>query len=1077
MSGTLLSSPERAVPPASRRSLVPIVGRKAELAVLYQRLELALQGQRQVVFLAGDPGIGKTALVDTFLTQIGERADIRITSGQCVEQYGLGEAYLPLLEATTRLCRDPEGAQRIEGLKRYAPTWLAQLPGLLASDDLVRMQQHLQGTSHERMLREMAEAAEQFCVRRGLVLVLEDLHWSDTATLEWIAYIARRREPVKLLILGTYRPVDALTEGHPLQGVRQELLARRQCEELQLAPLTEEAIAEYLAARFDADVEARYAVPLQLTPVLSRRTGGNPLFIVNTVDDLLRQGVLVEEAGQWIVRTDRIKEVDESIPDTLRQLIERQIERLEKHDQLLLEVASVSGMEFAVAAVAAGLQTALETVEAQCEQLARKSQFIRSAGVEDWPDGVLSGRYEFAHALYQQVTYERTAAARRVRLHRVLGARKEQAYGKRAGEIAGELAVHFERGRDITQAVRYLGKAGENAMRRIAHQEALQHLTHGLELLPALPDTPQRAEQELHLQLTLGEVLTTIKGFGVPEVAQAFARARELCRQLGETPRIFRTLLGLWSFCVERAELTTAHELATQLLHLAETLQSQRFRLWAHFSLGLTLYYRGEQTSAHQHLEQSLALSKRQSSSLLNFQYDPSVLSCSHLGPVLWLLGYPDQARQRSHEALARAHELAQPYSLVYALDLAVVTHGFLRDQQTLRQEQEVLVAVAQEQGFASYLALGQVAGGWALAEQGTLEEGIEQMRQSLAAWRATGAESPRPSYLALLAEAYGKAEQPEEGLRVLNEGLAESHNSGGRFCEAELYRIKGELLLQLFKVQGSKLQVEARQTSSVQRPAPERETREEKPETPVLDFTHPLTSNTQPPAPNLSTQDSALRTQHLSSPIPSLQPPTPNLFRREGEYWTLAFEGVSCRIRDMRGLHYLAQLLHHPQEELHVFRLVTGDKTPTGVEQRNLSTPRGVEDHAEAESTSGFTDLGEHLDPQARIAYRRRIIDLQEELEESARFNDQGRVEQLRSELDFLTQELAQAVGLGGRARKVGSPMERARVTVTKAIKSTLKKITTHHPSLGRYLILTIKTGTYCSYTSDPRLPITWQS
>ena len=447
-------------------------------------------------------------------------------------------------------------------------------------------------------------------------------------------------------------------------------------------------------------------------------------------------------------------------------------------------------------------------------------------------------------------------------------------------------------------------------------------------------------------------------------------------------------------------------------------------------------------------------------------------MSCSHLGPVLWLLGYPDQARQRSQEALTRARELAQPYSLVYALDLAVVTHGFLRDRQTVRREQEELVAVAQEQGFASYLALGQAAGGWILAEQGAQEEGIKQMRQSLAAWRATGAESPRPSYLALLSETYGKAEQPEEGLRVLSEGLAESHNSGGRFWEAELYRLKGELLLQKGNRDWGLGTGEEEKRKST-----EGNTRQAEGLRLKAEGSSPFSPSSLQPAAYSLSQDSALSTQNLSSLTPNAQPPAPSMFRREGEYWTLAFEGVSCRVRDMRGLHYLAQLLQHPDEELHVLRLVTGDKMPTDVDQRGLSTARGVDDHAEAESASGFTDLGELLDPQARVAYRRRIKDLQEELEEAARCNDQGRVGQLRDELDFLTQELAQAVGLGGRARKVGSPMERARVTVTKAIKNTLKKINKHHPALGRHLALTIKTGTYCSYTPDSRLPITWQS
>jgi class 3 adenylate cyclase len=245
-----------------------LVGREVELAQLHRCWAKARDGARQVVFLSGEPGIGKTALVDAFVERLRDQPDVRITSGQCVEQYGAGEAYLPLLEATTRLCQGPGSERRIEALKRYAPSWLVQLPGLLTPEDRALLQQRVQGTSRERMLREMAEAAEQFTRQRGLVVVLEDLHWSDVSTLDWLAYMARRREPAKLLILGTYRPVDVLASNHPLSAVVQELQARKQCEELRLTYLGEEAITAYLAKRF-GELQA----PGALAATLARRTG------------------------------------------------------------------------------------------------------------------------------------------------------------------------------------------------------------------------------------------------------------------------------------------------------------------------------------------------------------------------------------------------------------------------------------------------------------------------------------------------------------------------------------------------------------------------------------------------------------------------------------------------------------------------------------------------------------------------------------------------------------------------------------------------------------------------------------
>ena len=658
MSGKILHLPPQGTTPASERLAAPLVGREMELAALHQRVETALQGQRQIVFLAGEPGIGKTALVDAFLMQLQKRTDVRTTSGQCVEQYGPGEAYLPLLEATTRLCRGPGGERRVEALKRYAPSWLAQLPSLLEPQEFDRLQQHAQGTSRERMLREMAEAAEGFTTQRGLVVVLEDLHWSDVSTLDWVTYMARRREPAKLLILGTYRPADILAGNHPLRGIVQELQARQQCEELRLTPLAAEAIGEYLTARF-AGGTIGWTPLHELTSVLHRRTGGNPLFIVNTVDDLVRQGALVEDKGRWRLQADTVEAIGEGIPNSLRQLIERQLERLPESERRLLEVASVVGVEFATAEVTAELKTISEEIELQCEQLARTGQWLRAAGVAEWPDGTISGRYSFRHALYHEVVYGQLAEVRRVQLHRRIAERKEAAYGERVGEVAAELAMHCERGRDLTRAVQYLGKAGKTAIRRSAHQEAISHLTKGLDLLTTFPETPERAQQELQLHLTLGTSLMVTKGYAAPELERIYARARELCHELKATPQLPSVLGGLWAFYATRARLQTARELAEQYLTVADERQRPTSFLWAHSLMGQTLYGLGELRESRTHLEQSLRFydPRKHSPRVATSPQDPGETSLAYLARVLWLLGYPAQALEKSGGSLQSSAE------------------------------------------------------------------------------------------------------------------------------------------------------------------------------------------------------------------------------------------------------------------------------------------------------------------------------------------------------------------------------------------------------------------------------------
>jgi predicted ATPase len=423
------------------------------------------------------------------------------------------------------------------------------------------------------------------------------------------------------------------------------------------------------------------------------------------------------------------------------------------------------------------------------------------------------------------VLYDRIPAGRQQRLHRQIGEREEAAYGKRVREIAAELAMHFEQGREYRKAVQYLQKAGENAIRRSANQEAINLLTGGLELLKTLPDTPERTQQELVLQIASGLPLMLTKGPAAAEVGRAYARARELCQQSGETLQLFPVLRGLWGFYLTRAELQTARELGNQLLTLAQNVQDSALLLQAHQALGQTLYPLGELVPARAHLEQSLAFCAPQkgrsyANSIIPFREN----GLSTAASVLWFLGYPDQALKRSHEALILAQELSYPPSLAMALIMAGWQHQFRREGQAAQGRAEAVIALSTEHGLTQWLALGTVQRGWALAMQGQGEEGIVQMRQGLAAVRATGAELFRPFHLALPVEAYGKAGRAEEGLSALAEALAVVDKTGERFYEAELYRLKGELTLQKFNVQRSRFKVENSSESGVRSPGSEAE-------------------------------------------------------------------------------------------------------------------------------------------------------------------------------------------------------------------------------------------------------------
>ena len=325
-----------AVSPIVRRPF-PLVGREAELAHLHQWFAQALEGERQMVFIMGEVGIGKTTLVDTFVAQSEHEERLWVGHGQCVEQYGAGEPYLPLLEAFGRLGKSPEGSRLVELLWQYAPSWLMQLPSLSATADFEMLQRRGGDATRERMLRELAEVVEILTAERPLILVLEDLHWSDTSTLEWLAYVARRRETARLLVLGTYRPVEAIVQGHPLRRVAQELQGHGQGQELGLDYLSEPGVAAYLEQRFPGK-----PFPEALPQIIHQRTNGNPLFMVSLVDNVVRQGILQEEAERLVLPRG-LEAVAAEVPESLRQLIEQQLDRLVPEDYRVLEAASDGG--------------------------------------------------------------------------------------------------------------------------------------------------------------------------------------------------------------------------------------------------------------------------------------------------------------------------------------------------------------------------------------------------------------------------------------------------------------------------------------------------------------------------------------------------------------------------------------------------------------------------------------------------------------------------------------------------------------------------------------------------------------
>jgi predicted ATPase/DNA-binding winged helix-turn-helix (wHTH) protein len=508
-----------------------VVGRHSELQRLGHALSRVAAADRQVVLISGEAGIGKTTLIDAFVADAVPRdpgPPVWVGRGDCVEQYGSGEPYMPVLEAIGRLARSDTTRRFTILLRQYAPSWLLQLPALLDGTERERLQRELPGPNRERMVRELSEALEAVTTATSgspalLILILEDLQWADASTLDLLSVLARRKDPARLMVLGSYRPCDVAAADQRLRSLLQDLRARQRVVDVPLPPLTELHIAAYLSSRFPGN---DFSVPL--ARVILRLTAGNPLFVTDVVRDLVAREMLVASPTGWTFGGN-MEAVSGIMPQSIRHLVARQWDKLDDGDRRLLEAASVAGIEFSAAVVSAALMQPIPDSEDRCLDLASREQFVRVSGDETWPDGTHSMRFAFQHALYRDLCRERVGGSRLREWRLRIAKRKEAAFGARAPEIAAELADHFEGARVPLDAARYREQAAQNAVQRAAYDEARNHLEHALRLIADLPEATERRRQELSLRTRLGSLLALTGAMGGEGAMREFTRARDIC--------------------------------------------------------------------------------------------------------------------------------------------------------------------------------------------------------------------------------------------------------------------------------------------------------------------------------------------------------------------------------------------------------------------------------------------------------------------------------------------------------------------------------------------------------------------
>lgn len=763
-----------------------LVGRVSEMEQLQRRFGLALSGQRQLVFVTGEPGIGKSALAAAFTDTI-DRRRVRIAQGQCLDHHGVGEPYLPLIEALTRLAGAPDGAAIKTALAAQAPSWFRQMPSLWTQAQRRAMETR-GGATRERMLRELTQAIEAMTADAPLLLKLEDIHWSDASTLDWLVHVARRPEPSRLMVLATFRPADAAARAAGLAGITSELALHGHCHEIALKPLTLDAIESYLSGRLGGGGHA--AQPHEIARLLLDRTGGNPLFMVSIVNQLA-QGEAAAATPAAIG----------AIPHDVRRFIERQIDGLDDLDRRLLTAASVIRREFATAALAAVLDNDVDQIETACARLARQGAFLVRSGSDAWPDGTPTELYSFRHDLYRELLYERLPATRRAQSHLEIGACLEAAWAIRPDAIAAEIAEHFDRGGAPVRAIPHHQRAAAKALRRSANQEAISHLQRALDAIGYITDATERTKTEVGLQVAMGAAHIAMRGFGAPEVQEAYTRAEALCDRLGERADLFPAIWGQWLFRTGRSEMEHSRRLGARLIGLGEKFGEPALKLQAHHAMWSTSFACGELIESCRHADAGLALYDPGRDQALASRYGNHDAACcaqNFRAMALALAGDAERAQRQIKQSLTAAQRLDDPFSLALTLYFTSAAAQMLGNVALATENSRAGLVIALEHDLALPKAWNMGVAGWCMAAGGDPQRGIAQLREAIASMQTMQSRHLMTYLIGLLAHAELEAGHYAPAMQAVTEGLALAASSGERFYAAELHRLQGELSLRL---------------------------------------------------------------------------------------------------------------------------------------------------------------------------------------------------------------------------------------------------------------------------------------
>jgi predicted ATPase len=760
-----------------------LVGRDEELGLLRRRWEQSKEGLGQVVLLSGAAGLGKSSLVTALRAQVGREGYIRLTL-RC-SPYHTNSALYPVIEhllqvlqfertdpPETKLAKLEQGLQTCrlpheEVVPLFGALLAVPLPAECYPARTISPQQQRQQTQDALVAWLLEEAA-----RRPVLAVWEDLHWADPTTLELLGLLVEQTPTAAMLHVLTFRP-----EFSPPWPMRSHMM-----------PITLNRLERQQVEALIAHLAGGKALPAEVVAHIVTKTDGVPLYVEELTKMLLASDLLRADAERYVL-TGPLSTM--AIPETLQDSLMARLDQLGTAKEVA-QLGAVLGREFAYDMLrAVSSRDEATGQDALARLVAAELLYQRGRPPH--------ARYIFKHALIQDAAYASLLRSTRQQVHEQVAQLLEARFPETVETQPELVAQHYTAAGCAEQAVSYWQRAGQQASDRSAHLEAISHLTTGIELLKTLPETPEHTQHALTLHIALGSALLVTKGQAAPEVEHAYSQAYALCQRVGETPELVPILFGLWRFYGTRSQFHTARELGETLLRLAQRAEDPALAVIAHYAFGFTWCCLGALPAARQHLEEAIAhyTPDQRRAPVFRIGQDPGVGCRVHAARTLWLLGYPEHALARLREALALAHELSHPYSLAFARCWAASVSQFRRDVPAVYEQAEAAIALTTEQGFASWLAMSTSLRGWALAMQGQGEEGLAQVRQGIAAWRATGAVGTVPYFCTMLADVCDHLGHPADGLQALAEAhtLVEQHEE--RWWEAEVCRLRGVLLLQ----------------------------------------------------------------------------------------------------------------------------------------------------------------------------------------------------------------------------------------------------------------------------------------